>query len=210
MPDDDNQNSTPTNSPGEVVVPVNHDEPKAVENEANTTNTNIETPPAETIEKTVPTELDLDKEVIWEAPEFIDRTKSTSWYLTIFISSVVLGGLLYLFTKDLITVFVVFLAVIIFGAYGIRRPKNINYKIDEYGIGVGQKYFHYEEFRFFSAEREGNYMNVTLIPLKRFSPPIGLCFMATDEKVLSYLTNKLPFEQHHTDILENILKRINF
>jgi len=93
----------------------------------------------------------------------------------------------------------------------LRKPKNIDYLLDEHGINIGVKSFGYDKFRSFTAVQEGDFVNITLIPLKRFSPATGMCYGGAEvDKVLRILSNRLPIEEHHADFLDGLMQRIRF
>jgi hypothetical protein len=147
----------------------------------------------------------------WVAPEFVEHEKTSDWYLILIFIAVVPSALVYLLTKDIVTVLVIILAVITLGAYGRRRPRNIQYNLDEKSVTIGRKAFSYGDFRAFSTVSEGSFTTLTLAPLKRFSPPVGLCVPKNDESaIVDFLSNRLPLEKHKTDYLDRMMNYIHF
>ena len=109
------------------------------------------------------------------------------------------------------SVIVIIIAVITLGAYGRRHPKNIQYGLDEQSVIIGRKTFNYGDFRAFSAFSDGNFTTLTLAPLKRFSPPVGLCVSKNDESVIvDFLSARLPLEKHKPDYVDRIMTYIHF
>lgn len=156
-------------------------------------------------------DYDTKEEITWSGPEFVSHEKPQGWYAIIMFAAIVLAGGFYLLARDFITSITILLAITIVGAYGMRRPKVINYKLSRQGIDVGTKHFYYESFRSFTANQEGIYLNITFMPLQRFSPGIGMCCSAKEqEQVMDFLADMLPYEHREPDILEKLMQRIHF
>lgn len=152
-----------------------------------------------------------DSELNWIGPEFVAHDKSSKWYATCVIAAIVLGGIMYAIVQDFISSFTIALAIIIVGFYSMRKPKDRSYTLNETGIAIGDKSFLYEEFRSFTANHESVYLNINLIPIKRFSPPTGLCYSGQDgDKLIDFLSARLPMQEYKPDILDDILQRIRF
>jgi hypothetical protein len=162
---------------------------------------------------TMSTELaESDEGLSWFGPQFVSHDKTYQWYLACVAAALVLGGLTYLLTsRDLISSITVTLAIIILGFYSLRKPKNIAYGLSSRGVSIGSKNFAYEELRAFTAVIEGDYLNINLLPLKRFGPPLGLCYKGSEESmIVDFLAERLPMDQHKPDLLDSLLLRMRF
>jgi hypothetical protein len=155
-------------------------------------------------------QLDLSTSLNWTAPEFADSEKSPTWYLALLIAAAAIAGVLYLLTKDIVTVSVVVVAAIILSILASHKPKEVEYRLDQQGIGIGPKTFTYGDFRSFSATPEGNLMSVILMPLRRFATPASIYFAQADqEKILNMLSERLPFERHRPDLIDRVLRSLH-
>ena len=147
----------------------------------------------------------------WSGPEFINHEKSANWHILMALAAVVLAAILYLITKDIIATATVFIAVIVLGVYGLRKPKDISYSLTDQDIFIGQNRLSYGDYRAFTAMQDGPYLSVTLLPFKRFALPAGLCCSGDQtDKVVNYLSQRLPIEEHQPDLIENLMQRIHF
>lgn len=147
----------------------------------------------------------------WLAPEFVAHDKSASWYLKLLAVTLVLSGLFYLFTRDVITAGMVVVAGIFLGIYARRQPRMIPYQIFSSGISIDHRQFTYDQFRSFAVLPEGNMLTFTFIPLKRFSPPAGMCYSESDaDSIIQYLSARLPYEHRKPDFIDNLMELIRF
>jgi hypothetical protein len=160
-----------------------------------------ETPPATT----------APSEISWTASEYVHHAKTGGWYLALAVCAVLVAGLVYLISHDWVSVGVVIAAAAVFGSYGSRQPRQLDYHLDGQGIGIGPKRYRYGEFKSFSVIPEGAFSSITFMPLKRFSPPISIYYAPEDEeKILALLSQYLPFEEPRRDAVDSFMRRIRF
>jgi hypothetical protein len=157
-------------------------------------------------------EADIDRvNFSWVGPEFVMVEKSSRWFMGLFAAVLILGGLIYLVTRDFISVGTIVIAIILLGTYSLRRPKNIAYNLNDQSIGIGKRRFLYSEYKHFTVNQEGNYVIINFVPLKRFSLPVGACCRlgSEEDQVINYLSLKLPYEQHKMDMFDSIIQRMH-
>jgi hypothetical protein len=149
--------------------------------------------------------------ITWTASEFVAHDKSAGWYVMLAVGVLLIAALIFLSTRDAVSVAVVIVAGLLLGVYGAHQPRQLEYKIDNRGIGIGQKYFGYDEFRSFSVVPEGAFASIVFMPLKRFSLPTTIYFAPDDEdKILAILKDQIPFEEHRRDAIDSLMRRIRF
>ncbi|MEX2054544.1 MAG: hypothetical protein WD972_00035 [Candidatus Andersenbacteria bacterium] len=154
--------------------------------------------------------VDLEP-VSWSASEFIESEKPTGWYLALAGVSTAATAIIYLMTRDPVTVAVVLLAAVLFAVTAKRKPRTLKYEIDERGIKIGEKSYPYDYFKTFSILEEGAFNSIQLMPLKRFMPPISLYFPPeNEEKIVSTLGSYLPHEERSHDVVERLMRRVRF
>jgi hypothetical protein len=147
----------------------------------------------------------------WTASEFIAHNKSSAWYVGLTLVSVIVAGLIYIFTQDLVSVAVVVVGAALLGIYGARQPRQLKYRLDSAGVSIGDKSYAYADFRSFAVLPEGAFSSIVLMPLKRFSPSLTIYYALHDEeKIMAILGRELPFEPQRRDIVESLMKRIRF
>lgn len=154
---------------------------------------------------------DEAQSITWTASEFIVHEKSAGWYLVLAAAIVVIAALIFMVTRDKVSTGVILIAGFLLGVYASHQPRQVEYRVDQSGIGIGDKRHGYYEFRSFSVGREGAVSGITFMPLKRFAVPITVYYPPADEeKILAILSTQLPFEEHHVDAIDALMRRIRF
>lgn len=149
--------------------------------------------------------------VNWTASEFIDHEKKSSWYMGLAGLTVVVVALIYLITHDYVTSVVIVIAAILFGVTAKRRPRTLQYQIDDVGVIIDNKHFPYEVFKSFTVLAEGAFNSIQLMPLKRFMPPISLYFPPENEsQIVATLGSYLPHEKRNHDAIETLMRKVRF
>jgi hypothetical protein len=149
--------------------------------------------------------------ISWTASEFIAHDKTAGWYGRLGIVAAALAGLIYLLTKDLISSAMVLIAAVLFGIAAARKPRQLQYELDDHGIRIGPKYYSLQVFRSFSVVPEGAFTSVVFMPLRRFSPLTTIYFAPDDEpRIVDLLAASLPYEDYQHDPLERLLRQIRF
>lgn len=149
--------------------------------------------------------------ISWTASEFIAHSKSLSWYMILFGAAAAISVLVWLLTKDVFSAAVVLVAIGVLGAYGSRKPRELQYIVDEQAVSIGQKQYGYHTFRSFSVIIEGAFSSIEFIPLKRFAPAITIYYDPKDEDdIVDVLSQHLPFEPRKRDAIDQLMHRIRF
>lgn len=152
-----------------------------------------------------------ETEVTWTASEFIARHKGVSWYLMLALVAIVASVLIYLLSKDFITVGAVVGAIILFGIAAARKPRVLTYHMNEGGLTIGQKFYPYAIFKSFSVMEEDAFSSITLLPLRRFMPPLSIYYEPNDEeRIVAILAHYLPMENRPADAVDRLMKHIRF
>ncbi|HUA12888.1 MAG TPA: hypothetical protein VL989_00045 [Candidatus Sulfotelmatobacter sp.] len=147
----------------------------------------------------------------WVGPEFVSYEKNKLWFVYVTLVCFLLSVLIYIFFRDVITIIVVLVLGSVFALYGARKPEDIHYAVTNTGFSIGAKNYLYSEFRMFNILEEGEFISVEFIPLKRFSVSAGIYFKKDmQDKILSVLNNKLPYEHQAPNFIDNFAKRIKF
>jgi hypothetical protein len=149
--------------------------------------------------------------VTWTASEFIAHDKPFGWYVALGLGAAVFAGLVYLVTRDLISVTVVLVATFLFGLYAGHKPRQMEYRLDANGLSVGQKRFGYDAFRSFAVLEEGAIPSIVFMPLKRFAVPTTIYYPPEEEdKIVGVLADRLPMEQRGHDAIDRLMHRIRY
>lgn len=227
MQDDDQ------NSPGSVIQPQSAEKVALAKQEEPATTQAAPATPAKTLtEPEIPAETASEspwkyddsnpssgaqattsqiKPVQWTASEFIEHSKSFGWYAALGTGAAVLAVAIWAITKDTISAGVVILVAIVFGILASRKPRELEYKVDESGVQIGEKSYPYETFKSFSVVQENAVQSIWFIPLKRFMPILTIYFDPNDEKqIAEVLAAYLPVENHQPDPVDKLMHKIRF
>ncbi len=147
----------------------------------------------------------------WTAAEFTGHQKSAAWYGLVIIGGFALAGLYYWIARDTIFTAVIVLVILMAVTYASHKPHSEAYHLSPRGVQIGNRMYGFQQFKNFSVTDDGSVASVILAPLGRVSLPITIS-VPTDmeEKVLGYLSLFLPFEEHRTDAVDGLLRRIKF
>jgi hypothetical protein len=152
-----------------------------------------------------------EAEITWTASEFIARHKGFGWYVILAAATGVAAVLIYLLSRDAITVGAVVAAIILFGVSAARKPRVLTYHMNEKGLTIGDKFYPYGIFRSFSVIDEDAFSSILLQPLKRFMPPLSVYYEPQDEdRIVEILATHLPLETRQPDAVDRLMHRIRF
>jgi hypothetical protein len=156
-------------------------------------------------------ETEYMQPVSWSASEFVAHHKNSGWYLLLMLGAVVVAALVYVLTRDWLSTGVVVVAGIVLAGYSSRKPRQLNYAVDGRGVTVGTKFFAYSEFRSFSIVPEGAFASIVFMPLKRFGIQTTIYYDPQDEdRIIDVISPHLPHEEHQSDMLDHMMRRIRF
>lgn len=179
-------------------------------------------PPAPTIEvqpmqapPQVPTETPYapapTEGISWRSTEFTSIEKNRLWYGAVVLGSVLISVVIYFLNKDVITAAIVLIALVGLAYFSGRKPREQDFTVDREGVSVGKNYYPFHEFRNFSISEDATSTSFILIPLKRFMPAINIYVPAEYEQtVMTIVSEALPFDQHHVDVVDAFMRRIRF
>lgn len=154
----------------------------------------------------------LDMPVVsWSASEYIEHDKQATWFIALGMFAIVCCAIIYLLTQDTVTTGAVGIAIVLFGITASRKPKVLEYKLDNTGIHIGGKLYMYDRFKSFSVIHEGALNSIHLSPLGRIAPPLSLYYPPDqEEQIVNMLANYLPHEERSHDPVDRLMRRIRF
>ena len=148
-------------------------------------------------------------EAQWTASEFIAHEKSPMWYAGLAGVAVVLIALAQFLMHDVVAVVSIALIAVLFGAVASHKPRTLEYRISDDGIQMGRRQFMYSDFKSFGVVKEDAFSNITLIPMKRFSPPLTIYYPPEEEDtIVAALSAYLPMAPVRVDMIDSLLRRI--
>ena len=158
----------------------------------------------------VPEDTPDNPPITWTAEEYVHADRSPIWFILFIV--VVLGlvafdiFLLKSWTFSLLVV-VMAVALIIY----VRRPaRTLTYALSPaQGLYVGERLYHFDEFKSFGLIQEGGQYSIMMIPRKRFSPGVSVFFPAdAGERIVDILGQRLPMENLKLDVVDAIVRKL--
>ena len=154
---------------------------------------------------------DSFEDINWSASEFIAHDKNVAWYAVLSILTLIVAAVVYLLTHDILSTIIILLAGVIFGVYGARKPRLLNYKLDNSGLTIQTRLFNYDSLKSFIVIENSPIPNIILLPLKRFMPSMSIYLdPSSSEEVIRILSAHLPQDLDRQDLVERFMLRIRF
>jgi len=178
----------------------------------NAENQTFETPGqsvVESPEQVVEDTLD-NPPVTWSAQEYIHIDKGTGWF---FLFAIVVLALIavdiFLLKSWTFSALVIVMAVAII-IYVRRPPRTLTYALSPaQGLYVGERLYHFDEFRTFGLIKDGDNHSIMLIPRKRFAPGVSVFFPEeAGERIVDILSQRLPAEELKLDIVDIVIRKL--
>ena len=143
--------------------------------------------------------------VNWDAQEYIQRDKNTSWYVGLVIVGLMFVALA-VWLQWWTFVALVVLSVVALIIYSVRPPRTLHYSLGSKGLSEGNKLYKYEEYKSFGILKEGSNFAIVLTPYKRFAPRVTVYFpQECGEKIVDAFGVRLPMEEVKMDVLDKIV-----
>lgn len=149
--------------------------------------------------------------VIWTASEYISHGKTNMWYVRLGLITAVATALAFFITRDIVVAITLVVVGVIFGVVAGRKPRVLNYAVDDHGIIISQNAYPYGLFKSFSVIQEGSLRSIYLMPIKRFNPPLSLYYPPEEEQqIVGIIGNHLPQEAREQDAIDRLMHKIRF
>ena len=146
-----------------------------------------------------------NKDITWQAEEYIVPGRNTWWYVCLFLVGAALCTLA-VFLKWWTFLILIVLSIITILTSNLRPPRKIQYTLNKTGINEGNNLHKFEDYKAFGILKEGNYFSAVLLPKKRFSLSTKVYFSKTNgEQIVDILGAHLPMEEVKLDFLDKIV-----
>lgn len=148
--------------------------------------------------------------VHWSATEYIHEEKSPLWFVLFGIVALALIATDIFVWKSYTfsaLVFVMALAVIILSR---RPPRTIDYTLSgDQGLYVGEKLYHFSEFKSFGLIDDRGNNSIMLMPVKRLATGVFVYFPEeVGEEIVDILGARLPMEHLKLDIIDIVVRKL--
>lgn len=167
-------------------------------------------PPVEA--ETLPAQSSEDQEVepiSWEASEYIHHEKDMMWFVGLVLIGVVLS-LLSIFLLQSITFTVLIIVMVVALIVLSRRPPRVlKYQLSDGGLTINDRHYTFHEFRAFGVVQDGPFYYISLIPNKRFMPPIDVYFPEENgEEIIDIFGYEIPMQTIKPDFIDKLTRQL--
>jgi hypothetical protein len=147
--------------------------------------------------------------ITWTASEFVNNAKNLGWYLMFIVAILIICAAVYLFTHSIFSSIVIFVLGLALCFMAGRRPKELDYGLDDQGIIINGTDYPFSEFKSYTLVTEGGLDHIALISIKRFISDKTIYFEPQDrDRIISLLGEFLPLEPASKDPIDGFMKRI--
>mgnify|MGYP000919709526 CR=1 FL=1 len=149
--------------------------------------------------------------ISWTGSEFMENYKNPMWFAVLGGVILLISAIIYLISKDIISIIFVVVMGILFAVMATRKPRQLQYYIDAQGIWIGQKSYLFTDYKSFSYHHHGAIGYVNLLPLHRLHNELSIYFPPDlENQILNILSEYLPNEQRKEDLMDRFTKLIRF
>lgn len=148
--------------------------------------------------------------VHWSANETIDADKGGLWFVALVVIALILiAGDIFWLKEFTFSILVVVMAAVII-LYSRRPARLIDYTLSgEQGLYIGEKLYHFSEFKAFGLIRDQGQHSILLIPVKRFATGVSVYFPEeSGEKIVDILGARLPMQELKLDMIDVIVRKL--
>ncbi|MFY9228255.1 MAG: hypothetical protein WAO28_02925 [Candidatus Microsaccharimonas sp.] len=148
--------------------------------------------------------------ITWTAKEYIHSDRSPTWFVifAIIIISLIAVDIFLLKSYTFSGLVIVMTVALII--YTRRPPRTLTYGLSSnQGLYVGEKLYHFDDFKAFGVIKDGPHHSIMLIPIKRFSPGVSVYFPdESGEEIVDILGQQLPMEDLKLDIIDIVVRKL--
>ena len=148
--------------------------------------------------------------ITWSAQEYVHIDKGVGWFVSFALIVLALVAVDVFFLKAYtFSALVIVMAVAII-IYIRRPPRTLTYALSPtQGLYVGERLYHFDEFRAFGLIKDGENHSIMLIPRKRFSPGVSVFFPEeAGERIVDILGQRLPIEELKLDLVDLFVRKL--
>lgn len=153
---------------------------------------------------------DSSEPVRWVAGEYINNEKNSTWFVVFAVVVLAFIALdIFLIKSYTFSILVIVMAVAII-VMSRRPPRQVDYTLSgRQGLYIGEKLYHFNEFKAFSVIEDRGQYSIMLIPIKRLSP--GLIFYFPNdvaEEIVDIFGARLPMENRKLDFIDILVQKL--
>ncbi len=150
------------------------------------------------------------EELRWHTLEYASSKRSNDWFWG-FGLIVFLGIAVAFFLDNGLLAVIILLSAAVVGILSVRDPREIDCRLSERGVLVGDDFYPYRQIGSFSIHNRHDEPKLVLSLKKFMVPHISIPLGNTNQKeVRSFLKEYVPEEDEHHDVADSIARRLGF
>jgi len=151
-----------------------------------------------------------DEPITWTAQEYVHIDKGPLWFIAFFAIAAGVIALDVLVLKAWTISLLVIVMVVALMVYIRRPPRTLTYGLSiKQGLYVGEKLYHFDDFKSFGLIKDDGHNSIMLIPTKRFAPGVSVYFpQEAGERIVDILGERLPMEDLKLDIIDIVVRKL--
>jgi len=148
--------------------------------------------------------------VYWSASEYVKYDKNAMWFVGLGVVALAFILIDYFVFKSYTFSALVIVMVIAIVVLSLRPARTINYTLSgDNGLYIGEKLYHFSEFKSFGLIQDHDQHSLMLIPVKRFSPGVSVYFPEeVGEKIVDIFGARLPMVNRKLDIIDIVVQKL--
>lgn len=165
---------------------------------------------AEAYEQTPEQTESEEAPVTWSAQEYVHIDKGGWWYVIFALVAIGLIAVDFFLLKSWTFSILVVVMAIATVIYIRRPPRTITYALSaKHGLYVGEKLYHFQDFKAFGLIDDDGHHSIMLIPRKRFAPGVSVYFPEeAGERIVDILGQRLPMQELKLDIIDVVVRKL--
>ena len=151
-----------------------------------------------------------DTPVTWTAHEYVHIDKSPLWFVGFILIVLALISIdVFLLKSYTFSALVIVMAVAV-AIYTRRPPRELTYGLSiQQGLYVGERLYHFDDFKAFGLIKDGEHNSIMLIPTKRFALGVSVYFPEeAGEQIVDILGQRLPMEDLKLDVIDIVVRKL--
>lgn len=157
--------------------------------------------------------IDLKTETFeWEAPEFLHRPKTVSWYWISAIAAIIIFAFAW-WQKNIFFGFFIIIAEALLIYFGRQEPRLLKFSTDGQGVAIAnEKYLSYDNLEsFWMRPKNKKWQELILKSKARFVPYVKILTAAeSSNRIKTILQSHLPEEEYEDSLLDALHELTGF
>ena len=147
--------------------------------------------------------------VHWVADEYIHEERGVVWFIAFAIVVIALVALAAFMQEWIFVVLIIVMAAALL-VYFRRPPRAVEYTLSiNQGLYIGEKLYHFSDFKTFGLIPDHGQHSILLIPTKRFGVAVSVYFPdEVGERIVDIIGARLPMQDLKLDVIDVVVRKL--